>query len=52
MPKERIQSYLRPNPDGSFTYVKAYWRKPRESKGEIKKPKGFKQSKRVPHGDR
>lgn len=54
MPKERIQSYLKTNPNGSLTYVKAYWREPKgeKSKGEIAKPKGFKQQKKVSHGDR
>lgn len=52
MPRERIQSYVKRNPDGSMTYVKAYWRDVPESSGEIKKPKGFREQKRVPHGNR
>ncbi len=52
MPRKRVQSYLKTNPDGSISYVKAYWREPEESKGEIKKPKGYKQEKIVPHGNR
>ena len=52
MPRKRIQSYLKTNPDGSMTYVKAYWREETPSSGEIKKPKGFKDRKIVPHGNR
>lgn len=52
MPKERVQAFIRKNPNGSTTFVKAFWREPNKLKGVISKPKGFKQSKTVSHGDR
>jgi hypothetical protein len=53
MPRQRIQSTIRRNPDGSISYIKAHWRTvKKKEEGNIKKPDNLIKRKNVPHGDR